>query len=109
MKNLPIEMLNERVHLRFLRAPEAHWYYLANEDEIDLCKAERIHDAFDPDDETHTTTHILFLYKCSDGVTRWLCLPEPYEPDISPEDFTEWCAASCGMTYNAYIGKPWLD
>lgn len=30
-----------------------------------------------------------------------------WEP--TAEDYTEWCAASCGMTYNAYIGKPWLD
>ena len=29
--------------------------------------------------------------------------------ELSPEDYAEWCAASCGMTYNAYIGKPWLD
>ncbi len=31
------------------------------------------------------------------------------EDDISQEDYLEWCASSCGMTYNAYIGKPWLD
>lgn len=29
--------------------------------------------------------------------------------EITDEDYLEWCAASCGMTYNAYIGKPWLD
>lgn len=34
---------------------------------------------------------------------------EDWEPDITPEDYTEWCASSCGMTYNAYLGKPWLD
>ena len=34
---------------------------------------------------------------------------ENWEPDITPEDYLEWCASSCGMTYNAYIGKPWLD
>lgn len=34
---------------------------------------------------------------------------EDWVPDITPEDYIEWCASSCGMTYNAYIGKPWLD
>lgn len=29
--------------------------------------------------------------------------------EISAEDYNEWAAASCGMTYNEYIGKPWLD
>lgn len=29
--------------------------------------------------------------------------------EISAEDYIEWAAASCGMTYNEYIGKPWLD
>lgn len=29
--------------------------------------------------------------------------------EITDEDYLEWCAASCGMTYNAYCGKPWLD
>lgn len=29
--------------------------------------------------------------------------------DLSQEDYLEWCASSCGTTYNAYIGKPWLD
>lgn len=33
---------------------------------------------------------------------------DDYE-EISAEDYAEWCAASCGMTYNEYIGKPWLD
>ena len=33
------------------------------------------------------------------------------EDDWEPtaEDYLEWRASSCGMTYNAYIGKPWLD
>lgn len=110
MINLPIEILSrDRVHLRFLKAPEAHWYYEADEDEIDLTKATNIHDAFDPNDETKTTTHILFQYKCSDDRIRWLCLPVDNEPELTAEDYLEWCASSCGMTYNAYIGKPWLD
>lgn len=29
--------------------------------------------------------------------------------EVSAEDYNEWAAASCGMTYNEYIGKPWLD
>ena len=29
--------------------------------------------------------------------------------EISAEDYNEWAAASCGMSYNEYIGKPWLD
>lgn len=29
--------------------------------------------------------------------------------EVSMEDYNEWAAASCGMTYNEYIGKPWLD
>lgn len=32
---------------------------------------------------------------------------DPFEP--SYEDYIEWCAASCGMTYNEYIGRPWED
>lgn len=109
MKNLPAELLNERIYLRSLRAPEAHWYYLADEDEVDLTKATAIRNAFDPDDETQTPTHIVFRYTCSDGRNRILCLSQEQEPDITAEDFTEWCASSCGMTYNAYIGKPWED
>lgn len=31
------------------------------------------------------------------------------EEELSQEDYLEWCASSCGTTYNAYIGKPWLD
>lgn len=109
MKNLPIEMLDERIHLRFLRSPEAHWYHLADEDEIDLTKATDIRDAFDPYDETHTPTYITFRYTCSDGFTRWLCLPIDNEPELTAEDLTEWQAASSGCGYYTFIGKPWLD
>lgn len=31
------------------------------------------------------------------------------EEAVSTEDYLEWAAASCGMTYNAYIGRPWED
>lgn len=31
------------------------------------------------------------------------------EEDLSQEDYLEWCASSCGTTYNAYIGRPWED
>ncbi len=109
MTNLPVEMLHERIYLQGVKTPEAHWFYLADEDEIDLSKATEIRDAYDPDDETHTPTHIVFRYTCSDGWNRILCLPQEQESEITAEDFTEWCASSCGMTYNAYIGKPWLD
>lgn len=34
---------------------------------------------------------------------------DEWEEELSQEDYLEWCASSCGMTYNAYIGKPWLD
>ena len=109
MLNLPVEMLNERIHLRSLRMPESHWFYLADEDEVDLSKATDIKDAFDPDDPTHTPTHILFRYTCSDGWNRILCLPQEQEPELTAEDYAEWCAASCGCGYYTYIGKPWLD
>lgn len=109
MTNLPVEMLYERIHLRFLRAPEAHWYHLADEDEVDLTKAKNIHDAFHPDDPTHTPTHILFQYKCSDGYTRWLCLPIDNDPEPTAEDLAEWQAASSGCGYYTFTGKPWLD
>jgi hypothetical protein len=48
----------------------------------------------------------LVRYTATDGINRLCAL---YNDDPSPEDVTEWCASSCGMTYNAYIGKPWLD
>lgn len=108
MKNLPAEVLNERVHLRS-RQTIGGWYHLADEDAIDLTKAWDIRDAFHPDDETKTPTHITFWYRCSDGMNRLLCLPQEQEPELTAEDYLEWCASSCGMTYNAYIGKPWLD
>lgn len=109
MKNLPVEMLNERIHLR-TRQTIGGWYHLADEDEVDLSKATNLHSAFHPDDPTHTPTHTLFQYKCSDGYTRWLCLPEePEEPELTAEDYAEWCAASCGVGYYTYIGMPWLD
>lgn len=34
---------------------------------------------------------------------------EQEEEELSQEDYLEWCAASCGITYNDYTGKPWLD
>lgn len=34
---------------------------------------------------------------------------EQEEEELSQEDYLEWCASSCGTTYNAYIGKPWID
>jgi hypothetical protein len=37
------------------------------------------------------------------------CGEEEELEEISAEDYAEWAAASCGMTYNEYIGKPWLD
>jgi len=41
---------------------------------------------------------------------RTRCQEEEEElEEISAEDYNEWAAASCGMTYNEYIGKPWLD
>ena len=52
-------------------------------------------------------TYHLVRYTCSDGVNR-LCAIYCMS-DITAKDFTEWCASSCGMTYNAYVGKPWLD
>lgn len=109
MMNFPVEMLNERIHLRALHAPESHWYYLADEDEVDLSKATDIVDAFDPDDPTHTPTHILFRYTCSDGWKRLLCLPIDNDTEPTAEDLAEWQAASCGCGYYTYIGKPWLD
>lgn len=108
MKNLPVEVLNERVHLRS-RQTIGGWYHLANEDEIDLMKAFKIRDAFHPDDETRTVTHILFWYPCSDGVIRLLCLPEEPEPELTAEDLAEWQSASSGCGYYTFIGKPWLD
>ena len=87
----------------------AHWYHLADEDEIDLTKATHIRDAFHPDDPSHTPTHILFRYTCSDGVTRTLCLPQEHEPELTAEDLAEWQAASSGCGYYTFIGKPWLD
>jgi hypothetical protein len=32
---------------------------------------------------------------------------DPFEPEL--EDITEWAAASCGLTYNEFIGRPWDD
>lgn len=32
---------------------------------------------------------------------------DPFEPTI--EDILEWQAASCGLTYNEIIGRPWDD
>lgn len=41
---------------------------------------------------------------------RARCQEEEEElEEISAEDYNEWAAASCGMTYNEYIRKPWLD
>ena len=42
---------------------------------------------------------------------RTHCQEEELEEleEVSAEDYNEWAAASCGMTYNEYIGKPWLD
>lgn len=34
---------------------------------------------------------------------------DEWEEELSQEDYLEWCASSCGTTYNAYIGKSWLD
>lgn len=110
MTNLPVEILsNDRVYLRSLRMPSGQWFYEADEDEIDLSKATAIRNAFDPDDDTHTPTHIIFRYKCSDGYVRGLCLPLDNEPELTAEDYAEWCSASCGVGYYTYIGKPWLD
>lgn len=110
MINLPVEILShDRVHLRSLRMPEARWFYEADEDEVDLCRATNIREAFDPNDATHTPTHLIFRYKCSDGRNRTLCVPIDNEPELTAEDYAEWCAASCGCGYYTYIGKPWLD
>lgn len=34
---------------------------------------------------------------------------DDWEPELTAEDYAEWCAASCGCGYYTYIGKPWLD
>ena len=62
---------------------------------------------WDEGEDVDGNRYHLVRYTFSDGWTRLCALY--CEPDITAEDLTEWCASSCGVTYNTYIGKPWLD
>ena len=76
--------------------------YLLDDELLDINKARYIDSA--TDDRGYN--YHLVRYSCSDGFNR-LCAMQV--DDVSEEDVIEWQASSCGMTYNTYIGKPWLD
>ena len=102
MKNLPVELI-EKIHLRNTRCA-AEWVWKADADLIDWDRVRFMHKSGQDD---RGFTYDLIRYTCSDGTNRLLAVYQ--ETDISGEDYAEWAAASCGLTYGAYIGRPWED
>ena len=101
MKNLPAELLT-RLYLTNSHGMKVHAYELDDE-EANLDKVRFLDTATD---DRGYQFHLV-RYTATDGINRLCALFIETEP--TTEDFAEWCASSCGMTYNAYINKPWMD
>jgi len=86
------------------KGKQGHRVPILDEEAIDWSKVRHMDEA----DDLFGYSYWLIRYTCSDGINR-LCAVRWDDPAELAEDFTEWAAASCGMTYNEYIGKPWLD
>ena len=100
MSNLPVELLN-RHYLTNTHGMGVNAYAL----DEDLINWDRVRFLDEATDAMGGKWHLV-RYTTTDGINRLCAL---YNDEPTAEDCTEWCAASCGMTYNAYIGKPWLD
>lgn len=100
MKNLPAELLSR--HRLINSHGMAVTVYALDEEAINWDKVRFKGEATD----SNGGRWHLVRYTATDGINRLCAL---YNDEPTAEDFTEWCASSCGMTCNAYIGKPWLD
>ena len=102
MKNLPAEII-DRIYLHNTKCATTWAWHL----DTNLVDFDKVRYLWKSGQDDRGCTYDIVRYSCSDGINRLCALY--HEEDITAEDFTEWCASSCGMTYNAYIGKPWLD